>query len=268
MQMTEPVAVNETKAGNSERGAKLVVKDVYVTLGRRAILEAVDLTVVDHEILCLIGVSGCGKTTLLNVLAGLIEPTSGSITMDGRPIVGPGPERVMVFQEDAVFPWLRVLKNAEYGLRALGVPRAERKIRVRNAIETVGLVGREDAFPRELSGGMRKRVDLARALAVEPEVVLMDEPYAALDAMTKEKLQVEFARIAEAAQMTTVFVSHDLEEALFLGDRVVVLAGAPGRIEQVIEVPFPRPRETELRRTAPFQELRGILTEAIVGRTR
>ncbi|MBA3727453.1 MAG: ABC transporter ATP-binding protein [Armatimonadetes bacterium] len=266
--MEGSITVPRSKSRKSEHNPKIVVNDVYVALGGRDILEAVDLKVLPHEILCLIGASGCGKTTLLNVIAGLIQPSSGSATMDDRIIIGPGPERVMVFQEDAVFPWLRVSKNVEYGLRAIGVPRAERESRARKAIDTVGLTGRENAFPRELSGGMRKRVDLARALAVEPEVVLMDEPYAALDAITKDKLQVEFVHIAEAALMTTVFVTHDLEEALFLGDRVVVMAGSRGRIEEVVEVPFPRPRETKLKRTAPFQELRGILTEAIEGSAR
>ena len=165
----------------------------------------------------------------------------------------------MVFQDDAVFPWATVLDNVAYGLRLRGQPRAERRDQARELVRLVGLEGRERAYPRELSGGMRKRVDVARALALEPEVLLMDEPFAALDATTKERLQEEFLRIREARPMAVVFVTHDIEEALFLSDRVVLMGSAGGRILAEVAVPFGRPRTAEIRTDSRLQELRGKL---------
>jgi NitT/TauT family transport system ATP-binding protein len=165
----------------------------------------------------------------------------------------------MVFQEDAVFPWMTVWNNVEYGLKTKKLPSPDRKRKVQETIDLVGLADRERLYPRQLSGGMRKRVDLGRAIAVEPEILLMDEPYAALDAMTKERLQVEFLRIHEETGMTTLFVTHDLEEALFLGDRVVAMGANPGRIHSVLDVSFPHPRRVDLKRSDEFQRLRGEL---------
>jgi NitT/TauT family transport system ATP-binding protein len=201
----------------------------------------------------------------LNIIAGLVPHDQGTVKVDGVEVKGPGPDRAMVFQEDAVFPWMTVRKNVEYGLRRKGLSSNEIEQRAASILKVVGLVGTEKRFPRELSGGMRKRVDLARALAVEPDLLLMDEPYGSLDAMTKERLQVEFLRICEEARrtidkwMTVVFVTHDLEEALFVGDRVVVVAANPGRIASSLNVPFEYPRGVDLKRTEAFQTLRGEL---------
>lgn len=243
---------------------KISLNDVGVTFTDRPILEKVQLEVGKGEIVCLIGASGCGKSTLLNAVAGLVGLTTGEILIDGRPIQGPAADRVMVFQDDAVFPWMRVRRNVEYGLRVKGLSKAEIDRRVQEVLAMVELQAAQDAFPRELSGGMRKRVDLARALAVNPQVLLMDEPYGALDAMTKEKLQIHFLEICERTGMTSLFVTHDLEEALFLGDRVVVLGRNPGKVAAILEVPFKHPRSGDLKRDPEFQKLRGELGRLIV----
>lgn len=243
---------------------KISLNDVGVTFTDRPILEKVQLEVGKGEIVCLIGASGCGKSTLLNAVAGLVGLTTGEILVDGRPIQGPAADRVMVFQDDAVFPWMRVRGNVEYGLRVKGLSKAEIDRRVQEVLAMVELQAAQDAFPRELSGGMRKRVDLARALAVNPQVLLMDEPYGALDAMTKEKLQIHFLEICERTGMTSLFVTHDLEEALFLGDRVVVLGRNPGKVAAILEVPFKHPRSADLKRDPEFQKLRGELGRLIV----
>lgn len=243
---------------------KITIDDVGVTFSDRPIFENIDLEVAKGEIVCLIGASGCGKSTLLNAVAGLVGLSSGSILVDGKPIQGPGADRVMVFQDDAVFPWMRVSRNVEYGLQMKGMPKAEINQRVQEVLKMVELESVPHAFPRELSGGMRKRVDLARALAVNPQVLLMDEPYGALDAMTKEKLQIHFLDICERTKLTSLFVTHDLEEALFLGDRVVVLGRNPGRVAAILPVPFAHPRSGDLKREPEFQKLRGELGRLIV----
>jgi ABC-type nitrate/sulfonate/bicarbonate transport system ATPase subunit len=239
------------------------LRDVTVAYGAHLVIAPTALTIRRREIVCLIGKSGSGKTTLLNVISGLVPPTTGTIEVEGVPITGPGPDRVVVFQDDAVFPWYSVRKNIAYGLRVQRMPERELAERVEEALELVSLKGAEDLLPRQLSGGMRKRVDLARALAVHPEIVLMDEPYAALDAMTKERLQVEFLRIQREKRITAVFVTHDLEEALFLGDRVMVMATNPGRIARTINVAFGDERPPEIKRSAAFQEARGQLAELL-----
>jgi ABC-type nitrate/sulfonate/bicarbonate transport system ATPase subunit len=242
---------------------KIGIQGVSVVYDDNLVLSNLSLNVLDGEIVCLVGASGSGKSTLLNVVAGLVPPHSGSISIDEVPIKGPGPDRVMVFQEDAVFPWMRVFANVEFGLRIKGMPKRERRDRVAQVLKLVELEGRERAYPRELSGGMRKRVDLARALAVDPEILLMDEPYGALDAMTKERMQVHFLAICEQTRLTSLFVTHDLEEALFLGDRIAVLGRNPGRIASVIEVPFRHPRERSLKLDTHFQKLRGQISDLI-----
>ena len=215
---------------------KIVIDNLAAGYGSGYVLEGISFDVSEGEIVCLIGASGCGKTTLLNIVAGLVPYQQGMVTMDSRLVDHPGPDRVMVFQDDAVFPWMRVQENVEYGLRVKKMGKENRARRAAEIIELVGLSGNERLFPRELSGGMRKRVDLARALAVEPEVLLMDEPYAALDVMTKERLQIEFVRISEDTNMTCIFVTHDLEEALFVGHRVILLGRQPARIVATYEV--------------------------------
>jgi NitT/TauT family transport system ATP-binding protein len=247
--------------GVHERAVKICLRSVSIEYPQRrgSPLEAVrhfTLDVYDQEFVCLVGASGCGKSTLLNAAAGLLTPSEGEVLVDGRPVTGPGPDRSMVFQDDAVFPWYTVEQNVEYGLRVAYVPRAERDERVERCLELVGLSKDRDKFPRELSGGMRKRVDVARALAMDPEVLLMDEPFASLDAITKERLQIEFLNIWQHTQMTVLFVTHDLEEAIFLADRVVVMGGLPGCVKLVVDVPIGRPRDVEVKTTPEFQLLR------------
>jgi NitT/TauT family transport system ATP-binding protein len=209
-------------------------------------LQDVDLVVNDNEFLTVLGPSGCGKTTLLRAIAGLVPWDSGEIRMDGKPISGPGPDRAMVFQNFALLPWASVLANVAFGLRLQGVDQRTREARARELIETVGLAGFESRLPGELSGGMQQRVGLARALAVSPKVLLMDEPFGALDEQTRRLLQEELLRIWEATRTTVVFITHSMEEAVLLGDRVVLMRPRPGRIEEIIPIPMARPRSTHL----------------------
>ncbi|GAB3582861.1 ABC transporter ATP-binding protein [Amycolatopsis endophytica] len=227
------------------------------------ILSGITLDVRHGETVCLLGASGSGKSTLLNIAAGFLTPTTGTALAEGRAIDGPAADRVMVFQEDATFPWYTVAQNVAYGLRARGTDRRDREARVAEMVELVGLGDAAGSYPRQLSGGMRKRCDMARALAVEPEAILMDEPFAALDVMTKERLQVQFRRIGLDRGLTSLFVTHDLEEALFVGDRVAVLRKGPGPLLALVDVPFPRDRDVSVKTTPEFQQLRRRLGEYI-----
>jgi NitT/TauT family transport system ATP-binding protein len=231
---------------------------VYVSRGGRetVALEPTDLSVEQGEFVCLVGPSGCGKSTLLFLFAGLLEPTSGRISIDGSPIAGPDPDRGVVFQPDATFPWMSVADNVAFGPTMRGLPGGEVRGRVDRYLSLVGLAGKGALLPRELSGGMRKRVDVARAFANEPQVLLMDEPFGALDAMTKEHLQDELLRLWEAERKTIIFVTHDLEEALYLGTRIVVMSRDPNAIRAQMTVDLPHPREPLLRTEPRFQELR------------
>lgn len=224
--------------------------------GRVDVIDDLSLDVYDHEFLAIVGASGCGKTTLLNVVAGLLPPGGGKAFLDDREIRGPGLDRTMVFQDDAVFPWFTVRGNVEYGLKISKTARDERARRVAHTLALVGLAGCEALYPRQLSGGMRKRVDVARAIVTRPQVLMMDEPFAALDVMTKENLQQQFLEIWNETRMTVVFVTHDLEEALFMADRVVVMASHPGRIARLVDVPFARPRLKDLKTFPEFQTMR------------
>jgi len=234
------------------------VRKEYVS-GRGAVtvaLEAVTLSVPAGEFVSIVGPSGCGKTTLLNCVAGLETFDEGSLTLDGRPITGPGPDRAVVFQDASLLPWRTAFDNVGYGMAVQRrVPAAERERRTRSLIELVGLSGFERHYPRELSGGMRQRVNLARALATAPELLLMDEPFAALDAQTREQLQLELTRIWQADRVTVLFVTHDIEEAVFLSDRVVTMTGRPGTVRSVLDVPLPRPRDPAVKRTPGFAAL-------------
>jgi NitT/TauT family transport system ATP-binding protein len=243
--------------------SSLEVRGLDVRLGGQTILAGVDLVVEPHELVALVGPSGCGKTTLLGAVAGFVRPEHGEVRFDGQPVTGTGPQRAMVFQDDAVFPWMRVRTNVAYGLKARGVPRAQRAGLVDAALDLVGLRASAGLWPRQLSGGMRKRVDIARALAVDPPVLLMDEPFGALDMMTKQRLQTEFGAIFERSRMTVLFVTHDLEEAVYLSDRVVVLAPHPGRVAGTLAVPLARPRPAALKLTPEFQDLRRRLGELV-----
>jgi NitT/TauT family transport system ATP-binding protein len=196
----------------------------------------VDLTIGAGEFVTLVGPSGCGKTTLLKAMAGFIRPSEGSIECDGKPVRGPGRERGVVFQELAILPWRTVRRNIGHGLEIIGMPRAEREQRVQNLIDLTGLTGFEQRYPHELSGGMRQRVAVARTWAADPDVILMDEPFAAVDAMTRLTLQEELARLCAATRKTVFFITHSVDEAVFLGDRVLVMTRRPGRIKREIAI--------------------------------
>jgi len=206
------------------------------------------------KFICVVGPSGCGKTTLLNVLAGLVNPTSGSVLLNGEPVRGPGRDRAMVFQSGALLPWRTALKNIAYGLELQHVPSREAERRAREMCSLVGLGGFENSYPRELSGGMQQRVNLARALATDPKLLLMDEPFASLDAQTRDYMQTEILRIWRQTRQTTIFVTHQIDEAVFLADEVVVMTARPGRLKTVVPIEVPRPRGPEFKKTAAFHK--------------
>ena len=210
--------------------------------GPAAGLEAVDLTIRAGEFVCLCGPSGCGKTTLLNLVAGLEAPTAGEVRVAGEIVRGPGPDRTVMFQESALFPWLDVARNVAFPLEVAGVSPAERDARVERYLRMVHLWGFRDRPPHALSGGMRQRVALARALVAEPTILLMDEPFAALDAQTRDVLHAELERVWLETKKTVLFVTHNVREAARLGDRVVILGTRPGRVKRVLDVPLARPR--------------------------
>jgi NitT/TauT family transport system ATP-binding protein len=247
------MAVSEVRRGSgtaSTVGAGIAISGVqheYVspfTRERVLALDGVDLAIEEGEFLTVVGPSGCGKTTLLGIVAGLIPPTRGSVLLDGRPIAGPGPDRGVVFQEFAILPWRTVERNIAHGLEIQRVPKAERAAIVRRFVDLVGLAGFEGKYPHELSGGMKQRVAVARTLAANPRVILMDEPFASVDAQTRITLQEELNRIALATRKTILFVTHNVEEAVFLGDRCCVLARRPGRVKAVVPITVPRERRT------------------------
>jgi len=204
-------------------------------------LRGVSLDVREGEFICILGPSGCGKTTLLRIIAGLEQPTEGQVLVDGEPVDGPTPRLGMIFQDYSLYPWRRVIDNISFGLELAGVEKAARTATARKYLELVGLGEFADAFPYELSGGMRQRVAVARALAIDPAVVLMDEPFGALDAQTRNAMQRELLEIWEKTKKTVLFVTHSVDEAVFLADRIVVLTTRPGRIHEVVDVPEPRP---------------------------
>lgn len=229
-------------------------------------LRGVDLHVHDNEFLTVLGPSGCGKTTMLKMIAGLQSWDAGEITIGGRPVRGPGPDRSMVFQNFALLPWATVLDNVAFGLKLKGVGKAERGERARDLIAKVGLGGFETKRPGELSGGMQQRVGIARALAVEPEVLLMDEPFGAVDEQTRRLLQEELLAIWEANRLTVVFITHSMEEAVLLGDRVVLMSARPGQIAEIVDVPLSRPRSSDvggLERSREYVEITAHLWERL-----
>ncbi len=222
----------------------LSVTGLDYTVGALNILKGISLVVHEKEFVCIVGASGCGKTTLLRLLAGLITPTTGSVEYRGRPVTGPEPELAMVFQDygKALLPWRTVAGNVALALEARRVPKDERAPIIRELLERVGLDGRADAYPVQLSGGMQQRLQIARCMAQSPQVLLMDEPFGALDAMTRQTLQDEVARLCSDVGVTVVFITHDLEEAIYLGDRVISMDKHPGRLSETLQITLERPR--------------------------
>ncbi len=241
-------------------GGRIRVDGVSIELGEGArrieVLHDVSIDAAPGEILCLLGPSGCGKSTLLGALAGHLRPALGRLTLDGEPIDGPHPQRGLVFQQHTLFPWKTVLDNVAYGLKMKGVGRAEREGRARELLALVGLAGFEPSYPGALSGGMQQRVEIARVLINQPRVLLMDEPFGALDALTRARMQELLLELWARSRTTILFVTHDIDEALFLADRVLVLSPRPGRIVEELRVPFERPRHAELLTRPDFAALK------------
>jgi NitT/TauT family transport system ATP-binding protein len=247
---------------------KLQLRDITMTFrarrgGQIIAVDNLSLDVAEREFITIVGPSGCGKSTLLRVVAGLVRPARGDVLLDGREITGPGADRGMVFQSYTLFPWLTVQGNVEFGPRLKHMPAAERARLAREYIELVGLQDFERSYPKELSGGMMQRVAIARALANDPEVLLMDEPFGALDAQTRSIMQELLVTIWQRTPKTILFVTHDIDEALFLGDRVYVMTARPGRIKQVMDVHLPRPRTGELTTDPRFIEHKRAVLDAI-----
>jgi len=232
------------------------VSMVYAQRGRPfAAIRDVSLQVEAGQFISIVGASGCGKTTLLRIVDGLIRPTRGQVWVDGRAVDCPGPDRGFVFQQDALFPWRTLLDNVIFGLEIQGRSRQESRARAAGLLTLVGLDGFEHHFPHELSGGMRQRANLARALTIDPDVLLMDEPFAALDAQTREIMQSELLRIWRSNRKTVLFVTHQIDEAVYLADRVVVMTSRPGQVKAVLDIDIPRPRDLSVKRTPAFLEL-------------
>jgi NitT/TauT family transport system ATP-binding protein len=247
------------------------ISKIFVRRDRRIeALRDVSLQVEVGKFVSLVGASGCGKTTLLRIVDGLAHPSRGKILVDGRPVTGPGPDRGFVFQQDALFPWRTVQDNVTFGLEIQGKRKGESRERAEALLRLVGLAGFEHLFPHELSGGMRQRANLARALTINPDVLLMDEPFASLDAQTREIMQAELLRIwrsggkagagsdtmvSPANRKTVLFVTHQIDEAVYLSDKVVVMTSRPGRVKCVLDVDIPRPRDLSVKRTPHFLEL-------------
>ena len=248
--------------------SEVLVRNVSVWFGRdgagRVVaLDDVSLGVADGEFVCVVGPSGCGKSTLLNVVGGLVRASAGDVLVDGAPVVGPGPDRGMVFQSYTLYPWLSVRKNIEFGLALAKMPKANRRAVSDRLIELVRLQGFADAYPKALSGGMRQRVAIARALANNPKVLLMDEPFGALDAQTRALMQELLLDVWSREHRTVVFITHDIDEAIFLADRVYIMSRRPGRIRLEIPVPLPRPRSYALLASPMFAELKRQVLDVI-----
>jgi NitT/TauT family transport system ATP-binding protein len=249
-------------AGNTAAVHTQELGKIFRTGAREVVaLEHIDLTIAPGEFVCLLGPSGCGKSTLLNVIAGFAPPTSGTVMANGQPVTGPGPDRAMVFQEYALFPWMTVEANVAFGLQLKGESAAGIQTRVRALLEQFGLAEFRDRFPKDLSGGMRQRVAIARVLAIDPPMLLMDEPFGALDALTRRNLQDELLRIWSQLKKTIVFVTHGIEEAIYLADRVVVMTYRPGRVKQIIRITMPRPRDTA---SSEFNELKRSVSQLVM----
>jgi NitT/TauT family transport system ATP-binding protein len=226
-------------------------------------LEGLSLDIEDGEFITVVGPSGCGKSTAMNIAAGLTPPSSGQVLVDNVTVKGPGPERGVIFQQYALFPWLTVRENVEFGLKVSGHAKAERRMIADHFIGLVGLSDFADALPKTLSGGMKQRCAIARAYAVNPKILLMDEPFGALDALTRVQLQDQLLAMWSQERRTVMFITHDVDEAVYLASRVVVMAARPGRLHKVVDVALPYPRTEEMRLSAEFSELRNEVWRAV-----
>lgn len=233
-----------------------LVKKFQTRNGEVVALNGVDLSIQDKEFVCVVGPSGCGKSTLLNMIGGLDTPTSGEILVDGKEVDGPSSKRGIVFQQYALFPWLTVEKNVQFGLKLQGMPRERMGQVTEKYLRAVGLENFAHSYPKELSGGMKQRVAIARAYAVNPEVLLMDEPFGALDAQTRVQLQTELLETWEHEQKTCFFITHDVEEAIILAQRVVIMSARPGRVKDIVDIDIPYPRDQATKMSPRFLELK------------
>ena len=246
-------------AGN-ERNIKVKIDHVEKIYegrkGRMVALNGIDLDIMENEFICVVGPSGCGKSTLLNIIAGLLPATSGAVYVDGKKVEGTGTERGVVFQQYALFPWLTVLKNVMFGLKLKGMNDAQAREIAMKYIKMVELEEFVDAYPKELSGGMKQRVAIARAYAVQPEVLLMDEPFGALDAQTRTQLQSELTKTWQEEKKTCFFITHDVEEAVILATKVIIMSARPGRIKKIVDINLPYQRTQEMKMELPFLDLK------------
>jgi NitT/TauT family transport system ATP-binding protein len=261
MNMDRIIATNVSKTFQLKPGQSVVVD------GRETnaitVLDGLDLAIRKGEFITLVGPSGSGKSVLLDIIAGLTTATGGDTRIDGQIITGPDPRMAYVFQQYALFPWRTALENVEYALEVRGVGRKERRQKARHFLNIFGLGGFEDRYPAQLSGGMQQRVAIARSLSTDPEVLLMDEPFAALDAQTRDILQSELLRIWERIETTVVFVTHSIDEAVYLADRVVAMTARPGIVKEIIDIDLPRPRDAEIRNTPEFAAYRGRVWDVL-----
>ncbi len=236
----------------SDSPVKLSVEGLTKKFGDLEVLRSISTSINRGEFVSIVGPSGCGKTTFLRIVGGLEKANSGEVKLDGRVLTGPGSDRGFVFQQDNLLPWRTVLANTEIGPEIGGYKNSDQRKTTMRLLKLVGLEGFENYYPRQLSGGMRQRVNLARALAVDPDLLLMDEPFSALDAQTREIMQTELMRIWEEGRKTVLFVTHQIDEAVYLSDRVFVFARRPGRINEIVEIDLPRPRPLDMKRTPEF----------------
>jgi NitT/TauT family transport system ATP-binding protein len=243
-----------------------VTVDFATERGALRVVDNVSLSIRDKEFICIVGPSGCGKTTLMNIVAGFVQPSSGRVTLDGQPIVGPGRERGVIFQEYGVFPWLTVEQNIMFGLRlrSCKVPSSQHRQTCLKYLELMGLSDFAHAFPKTLSGGMRQRLAIARAYAAQPEFLLMDEPFGALDAQTRSKMQNLLLEVLEREGKTVLMITHSVDEAIYLASRIVVVTARPARIKEVIEVPFAYPRSEGLHETPEFGALKAHVRDLVM----
>jgi NitT/TauT family transport system ATP-binding protein len=256
------IVVSDIKKTFQLKPGQFVTIDGEAT-DRVTVLDGVDLSIRKGEFITLVGPSGSGKSVLLDIIGGLTQATGGDVQLDGRRITKPDPKTGYVFQQYALFPWRTALANIEYALEVRGVAKAERTATARHLLSLFGLAGFEDRFPNQLSGGMQQRVAIARALVSNPEVLLMDEPFAALDQQTRELLQGELLRIWGKINTTVVFVTHSIDEAIFLADRVVVMTARPGAVKEIIDIDLPRPRDGDIRASAGFNTYRARVWDVL-----